>query len=717
MPHRTAAIAMPHTKSTASKPRAARRQASSANAASVTRGELSQQLIGELERQYAATLDIAPLLAIADKAAANTEAAIEQAALAMASERIHSSRETYVGLAAINARVLADTPVDGSGLDTKLAWWPQLGRFLALLFAEQDARLDSVAAELLNAVTQHKDCRRHDLACTRLTLARHLLGFADLRSDTGLMVQLDAIAAEALAVPGIDATAAALWWGERAVIGGLDYGRRGKDFNRLEAVLAGAEAHLARHPHADTRFKLLRVRLDIANTAKSRADAEAALAAMPGFIGPNKKVNLVTFLRTRGMFTLEYGASVDAERDLRQALQLAERIAAPAPQRLIVAHLLAAALMGQNLFDEACAVLDAARRYTPAGQIHFVDSLAALARSFALWDSDVEADRSAALEQLRAGLAAYRSSARHLFLRATPHLAALAAARALRHGIEPEFVSEAIRRRELAPPNRRTEAWPWALRLRLFGGFVLERRDAPAASNPRGKAQQKPIAILRALALLGPNGGDRRALARRVWRGVDPDDQADALEMGIGRARKLLGDETLIQVQDGRIFLDARRVFVDTWAFEEIEQAIRAVERDGLGRARIEALGQQLLSLYIGRLFDDDDSLAASAIIIEQFRERFINAVIALAKPLASHDLPAAIDLMQRAIEREPYSERLYRSLIEQLARAGEYAEAMRWFRRCQHAVSQAYGVAISPNTEAVLALIRVPPPNPPVES
>ena len=114
--------------------------------------------------------------------------------------------------------------------------------------------------------------------------------------------------------------------------------------------------------------------------------------------------------------------------------------------------------------------------------------------------------------------------------------------------------------------------------------------------------------------------------------------------MGIGRARKLLGDDSLIQVQDGRIFLDDKRVFVDTWAFDEIEQVIRDTERQPPSRLRMEELGQQLIALYVGRLFDDDDSLTASAILIEQFRERFINMVTLLARALARHDLRGAMD-------------------------------------------------------------------------
>ncbi len=668
----------------------------------------------ELASQYVAGQPVSVLLALADDAASAGDDAAEQVALSMAAERIHSGRETYAGLAGITRRLLGKPIADVSTLDIPLRWWPSLGRFLALLFAEQhDEVLQQTATSLLQSITHDPFCAEPHVAVTRLTIARHLLGYADLKSDEAILVQLDAIAVEAMRLIAADNVAVSLWWGERAVIGSLSYSRQGRDYARLEKVIAGAEAHLARYPHGDTQFKLLRVRLDIANTANDRVGAQSALAEMPQHIGSNKKVNLVIYLRSRGFFALEHGSGVDAERDLSQALELAESIEAPPPVRLALTHLLATTLFVQNRLRDGCAVLEQARSYTAASQMHFIDSLAATAASAACWDQD----RDAAVQLLRDGLGTYRRAARHLFLRSTPELAAITAARALQYGIETEFVAESIRRREMQPPGRAVECWPWAIRIHLFGGFALQRKNHAAASNGRGKAQQKPIAILRALALLGPRGGDRRALARRVWRGVDPDEQGDALDMGIGRARKLLGDDSLIQVQDGRIFLDDKRVFVDTWAFDEIEQVIRDTERQPPSRLRMEELGQQLIALYVGRLFDDDDSLTASAILIEQFRERFINMVTLLARALARHDLRGAMDLLQRAIEREPYSERLYRSLIEQLANAGEYAEAMRWYRRCQHAVSQAYGVAISPNTEALLALIRMPPPNPPVES
>ena len=57
------------------------------------------------------------------------------------------------------------------------------------------------------------------------------------------------------------------------------------------------------------------------------------------------------------------------------------------------------------------------------------------------------------------------------------------------------------------------------------------------------------------------------------------------------------------------------------------------------------------------------------------------------------------------------WEERLYRELMESQFQAGEYAEVMRTYRRCQHAISSAYGVALSPATRmSVACRISVPP-------
>lgn len=671
-------------------------------------------LHAELLAQYDNAHQPATLLDIAARAEAAADHAAAAVALSLAIERIHSRRETFAGLQQLTERLVALPALDDCELPTEFRIWPVLGQFLVRLFAQDhDDRLKHAANALLALIVRPDPAATALAAATRLTAARHLLGVADLLRDEGLLIRLDNIAGECMRVNTINTDAIALWWGERIVIANIHADRAADHRPDYEVVRDACEDFLQHHPHADAQFKLLRVRVERAVPAGDWAAAEAALLEMPRHIGPTKQVNLLNFLRTRGYFALERGNSTDAERDFRQALDLAGEIEAPPPQRAATAFHLAAALLHQNRLAEACTILDDGHRYAPTLQVPYFDALSALAHSAAIWYED----RDTALAHLRRGLGLYRQLGRYQFLITAPTLAFLTASRALQHDVERAFVTEAIRRRNWAL-SRAAENWPWTIRLRLFGGFVVERQtDTGSTTAPnRGKAQQKPIAILRALALLGPQGGDRRALARRVWRGTDPDAQTDALDMGIGRARKLLGDDGLIQVQDGRIRLDDNRVYVDIWAFDEVEQRVRTLSDGVTRRLELEDLGSQLIRLYVGRLFDDDDTLTASAVVIEQFRERFIGMAIAIAQSLASHDLPSAIDLLQRAIEREPYSERLYRGLIEQLARAGEYAEAMRWYRRCQHAVSQAYGVAISPNTEALLELIRLPSASPRVD-
>ena len=381
-------------------------------------------------------------------------------------------------------------------------------------------------------------------------------------------------------------------------------------------LLRACETHLATNPLPDASFKLARARHDVAGVMGDDEGAARELAVMPQYVGPTKLVNQLTYFRSRGSLALKRGDAADALADLQSALALAEEIEAPAPFMLSIGLQLALTHLGQRQFADARAVLAKTRERTQQASWHYVDALHGVSTSLHLWNED----RPLALQSLREGLAIYRQRGRIMFLDAVPPVASLVAARALAADIERHFVEEAIRRRGLPPPNATVEDWPWAVRLRLFGGFAIERpgNETPATAR-RGKSQLRPIAILRALALLGPRGGDRRALARRVWRGEDPDDQADALDMAIGRARKLIGDDTLVRIQDGRFFLDASRVYVDAWALNDIERIATDARHQQVPLLALQDLGEQLIDIYQGRLLDDDDSMAASAVLQRMF--------------------------------------------------------------------------------------------------
>jgi DNA-binding SARP family transcriptional activator len=193
-------------------------------------------------------------------------------------------------------------------------------------------------------------------------------------------------------------------------------------------------------------------------------------------------------------------------------------------------------------------------------------------------------------------------------------------------------------------------------------------------------------------------------LIRALWPGDAIESQVAAFEMALARLRKMLPDENLIIAEKGYVRLDARRVWVDAWAFKALaDRYTEAPPLDADVTLRIHETASLANALFAGRYLDGADESTYIRLEAEQLRERYVSLQIQLAHALLAVDQSAASTLLMQAVEREPYSERLYRELMESQRQAGEYAEVMRTYRRCQHAISTAYGVALSPATVAIV--------------
>lgn len=173
---------------------------------------------------------------------------------------------------------------------------------------------------------------------------------------------------------------------------------------------------------------------------------------------------------------------------------------------------------------------------------------------------------------------------------------------ALEHGIDPPLATRIVVDRRLAPTlrARRVPAWPWPIRVELLGGFDV-RRDG--RELPGGKAQRKPLELLRRLALAGERGAPLHRLAESLWPDADGDAGLHALETAIYRLRRLLGDPDAVVRRRGRLAIDPARVFVDAWAFEALAALAAEEGARGAGRAAARAAA----ALYRGDLLDDDD--------------------------------------------------------------------------------------------------------------
>jgi DNA-binding SARP family transcriptional activator len=157
-----------------------------------------------------------------------------------------------------------------------------------------------------------------------------------------------------------------------------------------------------------------------------------------------------------------------------------------------------------------------------------------------------------------------------------------------------------IERNEVTPdPSwRHAEAWPWPLRIYTLGRFSVVKNGAPLRFS--GKAQRKPLELLKALIAFGGRDVAEARLADALWSEAEGDAAAQALATTLFRLRKLVGEQA-IRRQDSRLTLDPRYCWVDCWAFERISN-------DALGdallrRARLEKLHQ-------GPFLEGDDDAA-----------------------------------------------------------------------------------------------------------
>ncbi|MEO8836574.1 MAG: BTAD domain-containing putative transcriptional regulator [Caldimonas sp.] len=353
---------------------------------------------------------------------------------------------------------------------------------------------------------------------------------------------------------------------------------------------------------------------------------------------------------------------------------------------------LAYALLLLGDADGCLRMLEGCRPNQTGGQRAMLETqILALRAWLALRTGSAEFD-----ELLRNALRGAAAIHAHHVLYFLPQQAAALFEAALAREIEVEFVTHAIRIRRLAPPDPADARWPWRLRIRVLGGFSIER-DGVLLGVAR-KAQKKPEELLKAIVAAG---GDAEVdqLIDELWPDQEAKDPRASFDMAVSRLRKILGVEAALVLADGRLAFDRRVVWCDAQAFETLRLRLH----DALSRmSEVEAvvsLTEQLVTLYKGPLF----GAGAVALWMLAPRER-----LAMAWQRAVQDAGAwlesrsqwrtAIVLYERAVAHQMLAEPVYRGLMRCHFAVGERAEGLIVYRRCRDLLSRVLG--IEPSTE-----------------
>ncbi len=264
---------------------------------------------------------------------------------------------------------------------------------------------------------------------------------------------------------------------------------------------------------------------------------------------------------------------------------------------------------------------------------------------------------------------------------------------AVEHDIEPGFVRRLIRLRGLSPPEApaaRLRQWPWPVRIHALGAFGIDIDGEPLCFT--GKVQKRPLALLKALIALGGRSVHEVQLTDALWPDAEGDDAHNAFVTTLQRLRRLLGARDALLLQEGRLSLNPRSCWVDTWAFESVD-ALDGND-DDLRRA---------LLLYRGTVLAGEEASWAIA-ARERLRARFVHAAGKLAGRLAAQRrCDEAIACLEGALQVDDAVESFYQQLMSLHANAGRGAEVQLTYRRCRDVLAATLQLRPSPSTEALL--------------
>lgn len=478
-----------------------------------------------------------------------------------------------------------------------------------------------------------------------------------------------------------------LWWRTHLSFWHYIGGR----YNDSAAVIADARDIAARYGLEAYLFEIDHAEASALITKGAYAEAKALVEATEQRMSPSRRMDWAYFHNLRANLEQRLGHFTAAVQAAERAVRLARETGLPVmqvPHFLVrLAHCRTAAgddAGGMRALEEAIGLAIGPDRR------HFeqLRELLETGRDLAAGREDRAAQR---LERV---LADYRERRQVVFLRSRPDLAARFADFALARDIDADYVRLLIHHNALVAPADASDRWPFALRIRALGGFVLVRNGEPMRFT--GKTQQRPLDLLKLLVALGGSDVDSQQLTAALWPDADGAAAKTSFDTTLFRLRKLIDVDDVLTLAGGKLSLSRERCWTDVQALEAVLARVDDANDDPGPLAR------RVLERYTGPLLGTEDA-AWIAKPRDALRARLIRALTRLGGRLEqTGDWSAAADLYRRGLEADNLAEPLYRGLMRSLAARGDHAEALNAFRRCRELFSVVLGLRPSSETEAL---------------
>ncbi|WP_194726542.1 BTAD domain-containing putative transcriptional regulator [Noviherbaspirillum malthae] len=514
------------------------------------------------------------------------------------------------------------------------------------------------------------------------TIALHCLNWCDIAAARNLIVMLDHLT-DSDAVASVNKIS----WARAAIHRHQLDGDREAAERMIERMHRLVSEDSVQHLRFHVQFRVGLQQL----AGRDLAAAQATLDQLRALMNPQRKLEVAYFKLLEALNLLHCGDEGKARRTAEEAHAAGDMLPSIRYQlKLLVAFCASHA-----------ADWDGASRWAADALSHAYGRDKKIANDACLMLSayrhlahDETMEASACLQtllasQMREGLSL------DLYIATFPRISSPLMSLAMRERIEPDFVRKLILLHRLPPADRSNAEWPWPVKVKALGR--LELKVQGEARNSTGKAQQRPMALLKALLVAGPDGAPQTLLARRLW--PEAADPKAALHVTVHRLRKLLGHDGAVLVRRGSVLLAADSVWTDVDALGTLCGHIEKLSPTALADV-IRQRSHDLLDLYRGAFCDGDDESWMMP-TRDALRTRFLSAVTQLGMRLEKlGEWALARQLYASALKAEPLGEASYRGLMRCACAQNDPSAAYSVYRQCRQTLSVVLGRMPSFETE-----------------
>jgi two-component SAPR family response regulator len=242
------------------------------------------------------------------------------------------------------------------------------------------------------------------------------------------------------------------------------------------------------------------------------------------------------------------------------------------------------------------------------------------------------------------------------------------------------------------------------VRIYTLGRFSLLLHGQPAMFGR--KTPHRPLELLKAVIAHGGRDISISLLTAALWPDSDGDDAKRAFDTTLFRLRKILGDERVINLREGKVSLDPRYCWTDVWEFERLLgrlNRIRSLDAAGKYALALEQLTARLLALYQDHFLAREDMTSWSVSLRERLRSKYIHNLLETGHYWEMHGLwDKAMTCYLAGLGVDDLMEIFYQRLMVCYLELQRYSEGMATYRRCCRVLSITLGLQPESLTETI---------------